>query len=328
MWERTAAILVCVGFLWGFVRALLRLGADAALESYYKATVKGATTEEVYCLRALGSVSPEVIIDSGRPYSRFRTFVKKGIARLLRKRVPPVILVFGIDTEDGRKAYVIQKAFSSVTESSLLDTEFLEAIIRYRAHKFAYNTPKVEKAVKNILRSQFEQCTYRETVVTLESIALENVVLNPLPEWQPLLTHVILPMAGEAERLIQEANRDLVTIEEYKSFFMQLIEHLCSGACAVVFIGVRPQQEYIDWVHKGIGEFNIFLLAARGSYINRMLSAYDKIEAALTKKWAPKFASRTIAGRWEFRKGQEVSCQWIIAASTRTLPVLAMLPSL
>lgn len=315
-----AAILTIIAFLLGFFTAVIKWGEDATLERYYRETVVKTLAKPGYLPKPVIEVPKQIIVDSRHTFSPLRTYLKKRMAQLLGKEVPPVILIFGEYSEEEKRAFLIEKAFTSSIESRLLDLEFLESLIHYLAHKYVQGYAEIDEKVKAVLRRNFENSKYRDCLVRLDSLDFSaKVVLNPPPVKRPLLTNVILPMLNEKEKHLLETRATVPEIEQWKSFFMQIIDNMCSETCGVLFIGVRPGLDYVDMLTEGLISFNFVIVSARGTHINTMLSIIKTV--CLSEESKP-IEERIIAvcersdviGMWEFPGEEKMICHWIIFA--------------
>ena len=113
----------------------------------------------------------------------------------------------------------------------------------------------------------------REVVLKLDSKELEKqITLNPPPEVRPLLDRVVIPILELKSREMERVN-DIVTIELTKAKMRQVLTALAQGKIAVLFIGKKRPDEYLEYVKGRIGEFKGLLVCSRGTYAN----LYDKL---------------------------------------------------
>lgn len=330
MWEPVTGMLTLIvllftlaAFLIGFFLAVIKWGQDASLEKYYRETIVKVLTERAYLPEPISEIPREIIVDSRQTFSPLRTYLKKRIARLMGKEVPPVILIFGEYSEEERKAFLIEKAFASSVESRLLDLDFLESLIHYLAYKYVFESEEIDEKVKTVLRKSFEGSKYRDCLVRLDSLDFSaKVVLNPPPVKRPLLTNVILPMIREKEKSLLETKAMISEIEKWKSLFMTLINNICSENCGVLFIGVRPELEYLDMMENGLRDYNFLIISARGTYIDTMLRIIKTGYLSEQSK-PPEERIMTscekydVIGMWEFPGEEKMICQWVILVRTQ-----------
>lgn len=322
MIEWIAGILTLIAFLLGISSAIIKWGQDAELEKYYRDTVVKTITKPSYLPKALVEAPEEIIVDSGQTISPIRTYLKRKLAWVRFKEDTPVILVFGHHSEEERKAFLIEKAFSSSVESQLLDLDFTESLIHYLAYRCVYENEEVEEKVKAIIRKYFETSKYRDCLVQLDSLDFsEHIVLNPPPVKRPLLTNVVLPMVREKEKRVLQTGAMILEMERWKSLFMNIIDCMCSGNCAVLFIGVRGDLEYANMFENGIKDFTHVIVSARGPHITKMLRVIQA--CCLSEPSKPeeeriltKCESNDVVGLWEFPDEEKMQCRWVIFSKT------------
>jgi len=311
--EWIVGILTIIAFLFGFLSAIIKWGQDANLEKYYRDTVVKTVTKPAYLPEAIVEIPNEIIVDSREKFSPLRTYLKRRLAQILGKEVPPVILIFGQYSDEERKAFLIEKAFASSVESRLLDLDFLESLIHYLAYKCVHESEEIEEEVRTIVRKYFENSKYRDCLVRLDSVDFsEKVVLNPPPVKRPLLTNVILPMVREKEKSLLQTNALIPEMEKWKSLFMNLVNSMCSEKCAVLFIGVRPDLEYVDMLENGLARGAHLIISARGPYIETMLRVIQVCWLSEPSKLAQSCERDDVFGLWEFPDEDKTACHWVI----------------
>jgi hypothetical protein len=305
-------IITLFAFGVGFIIAMLSWNRDSRLETYYSKTATEIKEKFIYSSNIAKKIPKQIIVDSGTRVSPIRTCLRKTIAHLTNKTTSPVILVFGATTEDEQKAFLIQKAFVPACNNKLLDLSFIESLIYYFAYKYGHEAGDVDEGVKNILRKYFEGAIYRKSVIKLESLEFDNrIVLNPPPEARALLTNLVLPMAEYLEEKLISENASLSKMEEYKSFFMEIIRKICDTDCALIFIGIKGVHEYINLINKNLGNFSLFILAARGSHIGACSTIEKRTFAANWKNDSYKIFN--IDGNWISPSDkQQIKCLWKI----------------
>lgn len=312
------AVLTLIGLFLGFFCAVVLWGQDASLEKYYRETIVKRIIKPGYLPEPIVKVPKEIIVDSRQKFSPLRTYLKKRVAQLLGKEVPPVILIFGEYSEEEKKAFLIEKAFASSVESRLLDLDFLESLIHYLAHKYVHENEEIDEKVKTVLRKNFENSKYRDCLVKLDSLDFSaKIVLNPPPVKRPLLTNVVLPMVKEKEKSLLYTKAGVPEIERWKSTFMNIVNNICLENCAVLFIGVREDIEYLDMMEEGLLNFDFSIVSARGPYIDTMLriiQARRLLEASrpLEEQIMMSCQRNDVTGLWEFPDEEKMPCQWII----------------
>jgi len=320
--EWIVGIGTLIAFLIGLGTAIIKWGQDDELEKYYRDTVVQTVTKPGYLPEALVEVPEDIIVDSGQKISPIRTYLKRKLAWIRGKEVPPVILVFGHYSEEERKAFLIEKAFASNVESKLLDLDFIESLIHYLAYRCVYENEEVEENVRVIIRRYFEMSKFRDCLVRLDSLDFsEKVVLNPPPVERPLLTNVVLPMVREKEKSLLHTGAIIPELERWKSLFMDIVNCMCSGTCAVLFIGVRDDLAYVDMFENGIKDFVHVIISARGLYITKMRRV---IQACyLSEPSKPKeerllnyCESNDVTGLWEYPDEDKMPCHWVIFSKT------------
>ena len=322
MIEWIAGILTVIAFLLGLFSAIIKWGQDANLEKYYRDTVVKTITKPGYLPEPIVKIPDEIIVDSRQKFSPLRIYLKRRLAQILGKEVPPVILVFGKYSDEERKAFLIEKAFASSVESRLLDLDFLESLIQYLAYRCVYENEEIEETVRTIVRNHFENSKYRDCLVQLDSRDFsEKIVLNPPPVKKPLLTNVILPMIKEKEKSLLQTNAIIPEMEKWKSLFMNIINNMCSKNCAVLFIGVKPDLEYVDMFENGIRTFKNIIVSARGPYIETMTRVirvcYLSESAKPPEERIMTSCERSeVAGLWAFTDEEKMTCQWTIFSIT------------
>lgn len=317
MIEWIVGILTLIAFLLGVFSAIIKWGRDADLEKYYRDTVVKTITKPGYLPESLVEISKEIIVDSGQTTSPIRTYLKRKLAWIRGKEVPPIILVFGHYSEEEKKAFLIEKAFASSVESQLLDLDFIESLIHYLAYRCVYENEEVEEKVRVIIRKYFEMSKYRDCLVRLDSLDFsEKVVLNPPPVKRPLLTNVVLPMVREKEKRLQ-TDAIIPEIERWKSLFMNIINCMCSKDCAVLFIGVKDDLEYMDMFENRIKDFTHVIISARGPNITKMLRIIQA--CCLSEQSKPEeerflthYESNDVTGLWEYPDEERMPCHWVI----------------
>ena len=321
MIEWIVGIGTLIVFLIGFLTAIIKWGQDDDLEKYYRDTVVKTITKPGYLPESLVEIPKEIIVDSGQKISPIRTFLKRKLARIRGKEVPPVILVFGHYSEEERKAFLIEKAFASSVESQLLDLDFIESLIHYLAYRCVYENEEVEEKVTVIIRKYFETSKYRDCLIRLDSLDFsEKVVLNPPPVKRPLLTNVVLPMVREKEKRLQ-TGAIIPEIERWKSLFMNLINCMCSKNCAVLFVGVRDDLEYMDMFENGIKDFTYVIVSARGPHITKMLRVIQacclsEVSKPEEEHLLTHCESNDVTGLWEYPDEDRMPCHWVIFSKT------------
>lgn len=315
--ELIIAVGTLISFLLGFLIAIIKMGKSDDLEKYYKETVQ-VINRSGHLPKPIGEIPTEIIVDTRERLSPLRIFLKKKIAQLRGKRVPGVTLVFGEYSEEEQKAFIIEKAFASSLTSQLLDVDFLESLIVYFAYKYAYQSDEIELGVRMVLRKGFEKSKYRDCVASLDSLEFStSLILNPPPHEQPLLANLVLPMVREKEKELLQMKVDLSTMEKWKSFFMTLIHNLKSKKIAVILIGIRMLEEYLEILNEGLQEFDCLILSARGVYI-KLMNHLIKNRCDLESSWSPEEQVITecerinIIGSWEFPEEKKVRCRWVI----------------
>jgi len=323
--EWIIGILTLIAFLIGIFTAIIKWGQDDELEKYYRDTVVKTIKKPDYLPEALVEVPEEIIVDSGQRISPIRTYLKRKLAWLRYKEDTPVILVFGNYSEEERKAFLIEKAFSSSVESQLLDLDFLESLIHYLAYRCVYENEEIEEKVRVIIRKYFERSKYRDCLVRLDSLDFsQKVVLNPPPVKRPLLTNVILPMVREKEKLLLHTGAIIPEMERWKSLFMNLVDCVCSEKCAVLFIGIREDLEYLDMFENAIKDLTHVIVSARGPYITKMLriiqaSYLSEPSKPEEERILTSCESNDVTGLWEFRDEDRLTpCHWVIFSKTDT----------
>ncbi len=302
---------------------IVKTGRNAILEKYYKKSIRDGLKRFDY-FSIFGKDTPsEIVVESPQKFSTIRALVKKFILGVLFKRKIQHIFVFQKKTPEEQKAFVIQKAFESVTQIDLLDMKFLESLIYYLAYKYAYDFGNIEQPVKNILRRDFESCPYRELINKLDSLEFgAKIVLNPPPQEKSLLTNVLLPMVVEWEKSIiaerkKEAKRE--EIEKYKSFAMKMIQEIGDEKYAVVFIGLSDISKYIQMVRDCIDRTDGFIIAARGNYILKASAMITRLFDFCQGKNL-QISAYPILGKWEQRRRNPIDCAWYIFAKTEIFP--------
>lgn len=311
------AVGTLISFLLGFLIAIIKMGKSDDLEKYYKETVQ-AINKPGYLPKSIGEIPTEIIVDTREKLSPLRVFLKKKIAQLRGKQAGPVVLVFGNYSEEEQKAFIIEKAFASSLTSQLLDLDFLESLIRYFAYKHAYESNEIEPEVRMVLRKNFEKSKYRNCVINLDSLEFStSLILNPPPHEQSLLTNLVLPMVREKEKELLQVTVDLSTMEKWKTFFMTLIHKLDSKKSAVILIGIRLLEEYLEMLNEGLHEFSCLILSARGGYID-LMDELIRNRFELESSWSSEEqvameCERTdILGWWEFPEEKKVRCKWVM----------------
>ena len=321
--ELLVALCTLISFIIGFLTAVIKLGHSATLEKYYKKTIVEIIEKPGYLPKSIAEIPTEIIVDTKDKLSPLRIFLKKKIAQLRRKKVPPVILIFSDFSEEEQKAFIIEKALASSLTSDLLDLDFLESLILYLAYKYAYESNEIEKEVVTVIRRDFEKSKYRNHVVTLDSLDFStSTILNPPPEEQPLLRNIILPMIREKEKELRRTGVNLSIIEKWKSFFMTLIHEIYSKNCAVILIGVRPPEQYLDMLNEALQGFDNILICARGTYIRLMdqiIQAQYDLESSkpINERIINNYNRVNITGWWEFPGEKRVRCKWVILTKTK-----------
>lgn len=307
-------ILGIIGFVFTFLLGLIGLGNNARLERYYSRAVDRNIKDDEYLLTPLVEVPRKVIVDSGRPLSPIRTFLKRTWIRIRRGNPVPVVYIFANLSEYERKAFVLQKAFSAAMNIQLLDLEFIEDLINYHTYKYCESLEEIEMEVKNIIRKKFESSKNREKLLKLDSLDFENyITLNPPPENKPLISNVIIPIVREQQKTLNVQGDNLLEREKWKAFFMDIIERICQKTCGIIFVGIRAPGEYIHWVENNGDALNLFIFAARGFYIKRMVKIYDSAREIIAKKWGTSLEEVTIKGIWRLEELREIDSMWIIA---------------
>lgn len=314
-------VLPLVVIFVGFITFVILWGEDSALEKYYKKSLNTAKVEKEYLSKLGRTVPEEIIVDSKQKFSPFRKFIKRLIARILRKEVPPTILVFGKNEEADQKAFIIQSAFKSILSINILEIDFLESLICYYAYRYAENEKTIEDAVKIILRRQFEKSDYRWQLVSLDDLGLkQNIVLNPPLEPGTLLEILILPMIYQIEKHVTKEPTNIVINEKFKLLLMNLIEMLCGQKCAVLFVGCHYASTYFTGLRNKFANFDGVIIAARGENI---LEANVVIHIFFNycRQKKIEISSTVLTSRWDAGAIQK-DCVWHIVARTKTLPGL------
>lgn len=318
MIEWIAGILTIVAFLLGFFSVIIKWGQDANLEKYYRDTVVKTITRPGYLPKSIVEVPNEIIVDSRQKFSPLRIYLKRRLAQIHGKEVPPVILIFGQYSEEERKAFLIEKAFSSSVESRLLDLDFLESLIHYLAYKCVHENDEIEEKVRTIIRKYFENSKYRDCLVQLDSIDFsEKIVLNPPPVKRPLLTNVVLPMVREKEVSLLQTEAIIPEMEKWKSLFMNIVNNMSSKKCAVLFIGVRSDLEYVDMLENGLTDFAYLIVSARGPHIETMLRVIQvcclsEPSKSPQERIVTSCERNDVVGLWEFPDEDKMTCHWVI----------------
>ncbi len=300
-------------FFLGLIVVILKWSSDSKLEKYYSSAVSESIKEDEYFDSSL-ELPRSIIIDSGSHFSLIRTFLKKTWVKIRNGNPPPIVYVFTPLSENERKAFVIQQAFNASMNIELLDLEFIEDLINYRTHKYCENLKKIEIEVKKIIRKKFESSPNREILLKLDSLEFDNsIVLNPPPENKPLIWNVILPMVREQQKALKAKGNTLINKEKWKAIFMDIIKRICQRTGGVIFIGFRTSSEYTEWVKTNIEILNLFVFAARGSKIKKMVKICNSARDIISKKWGLALEENTIKGTWILENREEIDCMWIIA---------------
>lgn len=322
MLELIVVVSTLIAFIIGLFSVLIFWGHDAELESYYKETVVKGISKPGYLPKSIVEIPEEIIVDSHRSHSPIRTYLKKQIAKLLGKEVPPVILVFENYSEEEQKAFLIEKAFSSSVESTLLDLAFLETLVHYLAYKYASENSDIDQRVERVLRRYFEGSKYRDCILKLDSFDYSaTIVLNPPPIKKPLLTNVVLPMVREKEKNLIALTARLPEIEEWKSVFMEIIDDLCSKKCGVLFVGIKTKVEYTEMLIEVIEDCSSLIVSARGSHIQDMTQVIGsccllEMSKPVEEQIITACERRDIQGTWEFPEEETMNCRWVIFRKT------------
>jgi len=321
--EWIVGILTVFAFLLGLFSAIIKWGQDDDLEEYYHDTVVKTVTKPGYLPEPKAEVPREIIVDTGQKVSPIRTYLKKKIAWIRGKKVPPVILVFGHYSEEERKAFLIEKAFASSVESQLLDLDFIESLIHYLAYRCVYENEEIEEKVRIIIRKYFEASKHRDCLIRLDSLEFSDAcILNPPPVKRPLLTNVVLPMVREKEKRLIQNGTIVPEMERWKSLFMNIVKCMCSKKCLVIFVGFRDDPEYFDMLENGIKNFHHtgmhVIVTARGPNIKKM----DRIIEACylfepskpgEEQLMACCESNYVIGFWEFSdEVRYTPCHWAI----------------
>lgn len=306
-------ITICTlaSFILGFLVYLLLWGRDTRLEKYfYKA--KNDLINLKY-LPELEEVKRTIIIvDSGASISPIRTFLKKLWAKVTGKHIGSVIFVFNKYTEEEQKAYLIQQAIGiNFRNIELFDADFIETMINYYSYRFA-SQQKTEQNVSYILRRDFENTKYRDWLPFLDDVKFSSsVVINPPPLEKPIMFNLLLPMVQEKSAELKINKAPILEKEQFKKIFMQLAESLYRRECGILFVGDLTAEEYFKMIAEGEGEFTCFIIAARGSLIDKLENLRNKIAERCESQMKKKFEIITIRGKWEF-EDRKVDCRWII----------------
>lgn len=305
------AICTLASFILGFLVYLLLWGRDTKLEKYfYKAK------DELINLKYLPELEEVkrtiIIVDSGAGISPVRTFLKKIWATITGKHIGSVIFVFNKHTEEEQKAYLIQQAIGVNFRSiELLDADFIETMINYYSYKFA-TQQKIEQNVSYILRRDFENTKFRDWLPFLDDVKFSgSVVINPPPLEKPVMFNLLLPMVQEKSAELITNRAPILEKEQSKKTFMQLAESLYRRECGILFVGDLTTEDYFKMMVENKDRFSCFVVAARGSLIDKLENLRNKISERCKSQMNKQFELITVRGKWEFEDGK-VDCRWII----------------
>jgi len=247
---------------------------------------------------------PIVIVDSGKRVSKIRTFMKKTFYSLFSSEKVQVICVFGMETDEERKKFMIQQAFTSEWELiNVLDIDFIESAINYFSFLFASNNKSVDDKTRYLLRKDFESSPYRECIIKLDDKDFsESVVINPPPRKKPLLRELIMPMVLDQNDQLKD--KPVQKIEETKSVFMRICSNMYKTTCGVLFIGDMVSSEYLSLLSDNMSKFKRFLLCATGQNIPKLEYIFIKMRYDLLSE--RQFTHVSIVGRFLYKNIQDV----------------------
>jgi len=242
------------------------------IEASYKQAVKFAKKNLEETSYTLNKLPEEIIVETTYKGEktishRFLTVFRKFIKRIQRKRCINII-IFSDMSYPEQLAFIIKKTFDTIFPfEKVLEAEFREAILSYYAYKFAVTCGKlVGRDTIKMLEQEFQRNKYKEIIAKLDSKKLEEqITLNPPPEVRPLLDRVIIPIL-ELKSREMEPIHDISTIELTKTKMKRILTALANGLIAVLFIGIKRPEEYINYVKERISEFKGLLACSRGKY--------------------------------------------------------------
>jgi len=306
------AVFTLLSFFLAFILYSILWGRDSQLEKYFD-KAKSELTDLGYIPKTVGVKHTSVIVDSGTYISPIRTFIKKAMSWIFGKGKGSVIWVFNKPTEADQKAFLIQQAVAiNFRNISLLDADLIETMINYYAFKFAQQKKGINEEIVYTLRRDFENTKFRKWLPFFDDVQSSiSVVVNPPPEEKPIVFNVLLPMirAKNLELILSRAA--ILKIEQNKSFFMQLTEKIYNKECGILFVGELPTEAYFKMILEHKNKFSYFILAARGTLIDRLTNLCNKIMKRCKSELNSDLDFTTINGKWDFGD-HKVDCRWAI----------------
>jgi len=280
------SVIAIASFFVGLILFFVFWSEDSQLEKYYKQTVENMQVSSSFFKTNI-PFKTDIIIDSGHKYSKIRVVVRKVITKLRGYGVLDTIIIFNDNSNEQRALLILEAIKSALFNIELLDADFIEDLMKYHACRYASQSGNINKEVKFILRKKYEKTKYRDCINKLmDPNYSSQVVLNPPPEKRPLLEDLILPTVtswGEALNDVEAAHAEK---ERFKSLFMDFSVGLSDKTWGILFIGLLSVDEYFSLFSSQIADFDSgVLLAARGSYIAKLLTLWERIKSNAQERW-------------------------------------------
>ena len=263
-------------FLYDFITTYLDL---RRIEVSYSQALKFVRENLEEISFVINKLPEEIVVESTYKgtrtvSSRLLAFSKKVVKRLKKKEYRDII-VFSDMSYPEQIAFILKKVFEAILPfERVLSSELRETITSYYAYKFALKCEeRVGKEVVSVLEREFQKTKYREIVLKLDSVKLEEkITLNPPPEVKPLLDRVIIPMLELRSREVATLE-DVIQVEIGKAEMEKILRAISKGLIGVLFIGKKSPEEYLGYVNERIGSFRGLLVCSRGSYAG----VYEKL---------------------------------------------------
>jgi len=133
--------------------------------------------------------------------------------------------------------------------------------------------------------------------------------LNPPPEVRPILDRVIIPILELRENDLADIE-DIATIETAKKEMRDLLEEIVREKIALLFIGRRGVNEYMQYLRERMSDFNGFLICSRGIYELACESVCNKFEELLKEK-CKDYTREEFSGKLRLNE-KEISYRYIL----------------
>lgn len=309
-------LLSIVGFcvlLKEIAKYLLSVQQLRKIEKAYSSSLKFISEREEMRM-ALRRIPSEIIVEISKKGERelspkVRTLFKMGIAKIKRKKSFVITVFQELDIHQ-QMAFVIREVFKeALSFDKILEIDLRDSLIDYYSYKFG-RLSNIDKKVLEVLERKFQKSKFRELLIKLDSKELEEkITLNPPPEVRPILDRVIIPILELRENDLADIE-DIATIETAKKEMRDLLEEIVREKIALLFIGRRGVNEYMQYLRERMSDFNGFLICSRGIYELACESVCNKFEELLKEK-CKDYTREEFSGKLRLNE-KEISYRYIL----------------